>query len=181
MKIWSSRLAATVWAVVSVLGISLGAAAAQTGPNADPLTVVSKKVLSLEGAHRVLAAAVAEALAGEVRTGAIAIVDRGGNLIVLERLDGTFAAASRVATGKARTAALFEKPTRVFEKTVNEGRTTMVALEDFTPLQGGVPIVVDGEIVGAIGVSGSASAQRDDDIAIAGAAALSALTAGTAR
>jgi uncharacterized protein GlcG (DUF336 family) len=74
--------------------------------------------------------------------------------------------------GKARTAALFKKPTAAFEEIIRGGRTPMVALEDFTPLQGGVPILVDGAVVGAIGVSGAASAQRDEDVAKAGASAI---------
>jgi glc operon protein GlcG len=73
--------------------------------------------------------------------------------------------------GKARTAVLFQKPTKVFEDIINKGRTTMVALEDFTPMQGGIPIVVKGEIIGGIGVSGTASAQQDEEVAIAGAEA----------
>ena len=86
--------------------------------------------------------------------------------------DGTFAAGARISIGKARTAALFKKPTSVFEDIIKNGRTAMVALEDFTPLQGGVPIEVDGKVVGAIGVSGAASQQRDEEVAKAGAAAV---------
>jgi glc operon protein GlcG len=133
--------------------------------------VAERKVLTLEGAKKVSAAAAADARAhGE--GAAIAIVDDGGNLIALERLDGTFPAGARISIGKARTAALFKKPTAAFEDIIRNGRTPMIALEDFTPLQGGVPIVVDGAVVGAIGVSGAASAQRDEDVAKAGAAAL---------
>jgi len=90
----------------------------------------------------------------------------------LERLDGTFAAGARISIGKARTAALFKKPTAAFEDIIKNGRTAMVALEDFTPLQGGVPIELDGKVVGAIGVSGAANQQRDEAVAKAGAAAL---------
>ena len=100
-------------------------------------------------------------------------VDDGGNLMALERVDGTFAAGANISIGKARTAALFQKPTRVFEEIIGKGRTAMVALNDFTPLQGGVPIVVDGQIVGAVGVSGAASAQQDEELAMAAAAAVS--------
>jgi glc operon protein GlcG len=135
--------------------------------SADP--TAQKQVLTLEGARKVIAAAVAEAKKAPNPTGVIAVVDDGGNVIAVERLDGTFAAGSLISIGKARTAALFKKPTRVFEKIIRDGRTPMVALNDFTPLQGGVPIEIDGYIVGAIGVSGAASAQADDDIAVAGA------------
>lgn len=136
--------------------------------------VLDKKGLTIDGAKRVIAAAVAEAQSKNAPGGAIAVVDEGGNLIALERLDGTFAAAANVSVGKARTAALFQKPTKVFEDIVNNGRTTMVALPDFTPLQGGVPIIHAGQVVGGIGVSGAASAQQDEELAIAGARVLAA-------
>lgn len=127
--------------------------------------------LTLEGARAVLRGATA--LADErAAGGCIAVVDAGGNLLLLERRDGTFAAAATVSTGKARTSALFGKPTAAFEKIVNDGRTTMVALPDFTPLQGGLPIVIDGLLVGAVGVSGAHSAAEDEELAAAGVAAL---------
>lgn len=127
--------------------------------------------LTLEGARAVLRGAAA--LADErAAGGCIAVVDAGGNLLLLERRDGTFAAAATVSTGKARTSALFGKPTAAFEQIVNDGRTTMVALPDFTPLQGGLPIVVDGLLVGAVGVSGAHSAAEDEELAAAGVGAL---------
>ena len=138
--------------------------------------VTEKKTLSLEGAKLVLAACEAQAK-DKNAGGVIAVVDDGGNLIALHRLDGTFAAGAKVSIGKARTAALFKKPTRFFEETIREGRTAMVALDDFTPLQGGVPIVIDGQVVGAVGVSGAASAQQDEEIALAGAAAVAPASA----
>ncbi len=146
-----------------------------------------KPVLTLEGARRVLDAAVADAKSKN-GTAAIAVVDDGGLLLCLERLDGTFPWAPTVSIGKAKTAAVFRKPTSVFEKIVNDGRTSMTTLPEFTPLQGGVPIVVDGQVVGAVGVSGAASAAQDDEIATAAAGALgravakdaSASTAGAA-
>jgi len=131
--------------------------------------VANKKSLTLEGAMKVIAAAVDYAKKNNAPGAAIAVVDDGGNLIALERLDGTFAAGPNISIGKARTAALFKKPTKVFEDIIAKGRTSMVALQDFTPLQGGVPITLGGEIVGAIGVSGAASAQQDEEIAVAGA------------
>ncbi len=134
----------------------------------------SRPTLTIDGARRIAAAAVAEAQR-DGRTGAIAVVDDGGQLLYLERLDGTFPAAARIATGKARTAALFRKPTRAFEDIIRNGRTPMIALEDFTPLAGGDLIEVGGQVVGAIGVSGAASAQRDDEVAIAGARAAATL------
>lgn len=146
---------------------------------AQAADIQQKSTLTLDGVRRVAAAAVAEA-AREGGTGAIAIVDDGGQLVWFERLDGTFPAGSRIAIGKARTAALFRKPTRVFESIIKNGRTPMVALDDFTPLDGGVPLEIGGQVVGAIGVSGAASQQRDDEIAVAGAKAASALAGAAA-
>lgn len=133
-------------------------------------------VLSLDGARTVVASATRQARILKT-TGAIAVVDTGGNLLALERVDGTFPASAGIAIGKARTAALFQKPTRVFEDAVNKGRTSMVALsggamEGFTPLAGGVPIVTDGKVVGAVGVSGAASAAQDEELALGVAKAL---------
>ena len=132
--------------------------------------VMQKKTLNLEGARSVIAAAQAEAKKNNA-TGVVAVVDDGGNLIALERLDGTFAAGANISIGKARTAAIFKRPTKFFEDVIKNGRTSMVALNDFTPLQGGVPIVIDGEVIGAVGVSGANSAQQDEEIALVGAAA----------
>jgi glc operon protein GlcG len=133
--------------------------------------VADHKVLTLDGAKQVAAAAVAEAKRNNEGS-TIAIVDDGGNLLYVERLDGTFGASGPISIGKARTAALFKKPTSAFEDIIKNGRTAMVALADFTPLQGGVPILVGGSIVGAIGVSGASNQQRDEAVAKAGAAAL---------
>ena len=137
---------------------------------------VEKKTLTLEGAKKVIAAAVEYAKKNNAPGGAIAVVDDGGNLMAVERLDGTIAAGANISIGKARTAALFKRPTKAFEDIIKNGRTTLVALPDsyFTPLQGGIPIVIDGQIVGAVGVSGAASAQQDEEMAIAGANVLSA-------
>ncbi len=139
--------------------------------------VADKKSLNLEGARKVIAAAQAEAKKLNAPGGVIAVVDDGGNLIALERLDGTFAAGANISIGKARTAVQFKRPTRFFEELINsngKGRTVMAALNDFTPLIGGVPIQVDGQVVGGVGVSGAASAQQDEELAIAGANSLSA-------
>ena len=134
-------------------------------------TVTEKKTLTIEGAKKVIAAAVAYAKKNNAPGGVIAVVDDGGNLMALERLDGTFAAGATISIGKARTAVLFKRPTKVFEDIIKNGRTAMVALPDsfFTPLQGGIPIVVDGQIVGGVGVSGASSAAQDEELAIAGA------------
>lgn len=138
-----------------------------------------KQTLTQAGAKKVIAAAIAKAKEVNAPGAVIAVVDDGGNLMAVERLDGTFAAGGLISIGKARTAAIFKRPTSVFEKIIREGRTPMVALDDFTPLQGGVPIEIDGQIVGAVGVSGAASAQQDEELALAGAHALSMNSNGT--
>ncbi len=136
--------------------------------------VVEKKSLNLDGAKKVIGTVKAEAKKLNAPGGAIAVVDDGGNLLALERLDGTFAAGSQISIGKARTAALFKRETKAFEEIIKNGRTAMVTLPDtlFTPLQGGVPITVGDQIVGAVGVSGAASAAQDEELALAGAKAL---------
>ncbi|HKY70695.1 MAG TPA: heme-binding protein [Nitrospira sp.] len=142
-------------------------------------SVADSRSLTLEGAKSVIAAAVSEAKRLKAPGGSIAVVDDGGNLLALMRLDHTFAASANIAIGKARTAALFKKPTSVFEESIKGGRTSMVALggdlQNFTPLQGGLPLEWEGRVVGAIGVSGAASAQQDEELALAGAHALGAM------
>jgi uncharacterized protein GlcG (DUF336 family) len=127
--------------------------------------------LDLGDARRIAALAVAEAQRLNAPGGTIAIVDSGRHLVALERLDNTFPASAAVAIEKARTSAIFRKPTRDFENAVKNGRTSLVAVDVMLPLQGGVPLVRAGTVIGAIGVSGAASAQQDDDIAAATAAA----------
>jgi len=143
-----------------------------TGSPANAQTA-ERNSLTLDGAERVIAAAKAEAAKVKAPGGVIAVVDAGGNLMALERLDGTFAAGANISIGKARTAVLFQKPTKVFEDIINKGRTAMAALPDsfFTPLQGGIPVVLDGQIIGGVGVSGASSAAQDEALAIAGAEA----------
>ena len=142
--------------------------------NAGGLSVNAKQSLTLDGARHVINAVVAEAKKHNA-TGAVAVVDDGGNVIALERIDGTFAAGSQISIGKARTAALFKHPTSFFEDVIAKGRTSMVALNDFTPLRGGEPIMMGDQIIGAVGVSGASSAQQDEEFAKVGAAALSAV------
>src|SRR5256714_13928662 len=134
--------------------------------------IVEKKSLNLDGAKKAIAAAVDYAKKNNAPGGVIAVVDEGGNLMALERLDGTFAMGATISVGKARTAVLFKKPTRFFEELINKGRTAMTAVEGFTPLIGGIPIMVDSQVAGGIGVSGAASAAQDEELAIAGANAI---------
>ena len=135
-----------------------------------------KQVLTLGVAKKIAAAAEAEALK-RGSTVVIVVVDDGGHVIVLERLDDTQVASVDVGIGKARTAAIFRRPSKVFEDQIREGRVAALALPGATPLQGGIPIVVDGKVIGAIGVSGN-TPQEDEDIAKAGAAAAPAASAG---
>ncbi|WP_143780195.1 heme-binding protein [Leptolyngbya sp. 'hensonii'] len=160
--------------ILSTIAPAVQAQAISLQPVATPSQgrVVNRKALTLEGARVIIAAAVAEARRKNAPGGAIAVVDEGGNLIALERLDNTFGAAANVSIGKARTAARFKHPTKFFEDAIKNGRISLVAMPDFTPLQGGVLIEVEGQIIGAVGVSGAASAQQDEEIAIAGANAL---------
>lgn len=126
--------------------------------------------LALEDAKRVAAAARAEAENNGWAV-VIAILDDGGHLMYLERLDGTQKASSRIAEAKGRTAILFKRPTKAIEDNVAEGRVAMMGLPGAVPLEGGIPLVKDGQFLGAIGVSGVQSFQ-DGIIARAGAAAL---------
>lgn len=132
-----------------------------------------KNSLTLEGAKKAGEAAEAHAAKVGAPGGAIAVVDDGGHLLYFVRRAGTFLGSPEISIGKARTAVEFKKPTRDFEDIIAKGRFAMTALPNFTPLQGGVPIVIDGQIVGAIGVSGAKSAAQDEEIAIAGAGAFS--------
>jgi len=136
--------------------------------------IVEKKSLNLDGAKKAIAAAVDYAKKNGAPGGVMAVVDEGGNLMALERLDGTFAMGATVSIGKARTAVLFKKPTRFFEELINKGRTAMTAVDGFTPLIGGIPIVIDGQVVGGIGVSSATSANQDEELALAGANAIMA-------
>src|SRR5438094_8795248 len=134
--------------------------------------IVEKKSINLDGAKKAIAAAVEYAKKNNAPGGVIAVVDEGGNLMALERLDGTFAMGAAISIGKARTAVLFKKPTRFFEELINKGRTAMTAVDGFTPLIGGIPIIIDDQVVGGVGVSGAASANQDEQLASAGANAL---------
>jgi glc operon protein GlcG len=151
---------------LALFGIAVVAAA---GPAFEGVS--KKNGLTLDGAKKVAATAAAYAKDNNAG-GVIAVVDDGGFLVYLERLDNTFPAGAMVSYGKARTSAIFRKPTKVFEDAIKNGRAAFLGAPDMTPLQGGVPIVVDGQVIGAVGVSGANSAQQDEEIAIAGASAL---------
>src|ERR1041385_2390129 len=131
----------------ATLRITLTALLVLTGSFLVSAQTVEKKSLTIDGARKVIAAAVAYAKKNNAPGGVIAVVNEGVNLMAVERLDGPFAAGATISIGKARTAVLFKQPTKAFEDIIKNGRTAMVALPDnfFTPLQGGVPITIDGE------------------------------------
>lgn len=133
--------------------------------------LLEKKALTLEAARKMVAAAEAEA-ARQHLAGVIAVVDDGGWTILLERMDhAAYVASVDLAPGKARTAALFKKPSQALEEAINHGRIAAVTAHGFVEMQGGLPIVVDGEVIGAIGASFD-TPEHDVQIAQAGLAAL---------
>jgi glc operon protein GlcG len=142
--------------------------------NVPAAELPAKKILTLEAARQVAAAAEMEARKRGSSV-VIVVVDDGGHVLLLERLDDTQVASVEVGIGKARTAAIFRRPSKDFEDQVRNGRVAALALPGATPLQGGIPIVVDGKVLGAIGVSGN-TPQEDEDIAKAGAAAIAAFS-----
>jgi len=133
----------------------------------------TKPVLTLEDVRRMAAAAEAEALNNNWAV-TIAIVDDGGHLLWLQRLDGAAALSAHIAPAKARTSALGRRESRIYEEMINQGRTSFLSAPEIDGLlEGGVPIMVDGECIGAVGVSGVKSVE-DAQIAKAGIAALGA-------
>jgi glc operon protein GlcG len=134
-----------------------------------------KRVITLNVAKKIAAAAEAEANRRRL-TAVIVVVDDGGYPLLLQRLDNTQVASVEVGIGKARTAAIFRRPSKDFEDQIKEGRVAALALPGATPLQGGVPIILEGKVIGAIGVSGE-SPKDDEDVAKAGAAAAAAAIA----
>jgi len=154
---------------LTLLSLIAVAAFAFADEHTDAGHVKAKHSLTLDGAKQVGEAAMKYAKENNAGP-SIAVVDDGGYLLYFVRPEGSFAAGASVSIGKARTSAIFKKPTAFFEDTINKGRFTMTALPDFTPLQGGVPILHDGQVIGAVGVSGAKSAAQDEEVAKAGAA-----------
>ena len=128
--------------------------------------------INLDTAKKIAASAIAEARKNNW-TMAIAITDVGGGLVYFEKMDGTQTGSVRVALGKARSAALFKRPTKAFQDAVAAGGEGLriLRLEGAVPIEGGLPLLMDGKIVGAIGASGGTS-QQDGVVAKAGAETL---------
>ncbi|MEO8039259.1 MAG: heme-binding protein [Betaproteobacteria bacterium] len=156
MKILDKLLLAT-----ALVAASIGATQAQ---------MVDKKALTLEAAMKIAAAAEAEAAKNNWNV-CVSIVDEGGHLVLLHKRDNTQFGSIDVSIQKAHTAAGFKRPTKVFEDAIAGGRTAILGIEEVLPLEGGLPLVFDGQVVGAIGVSGATS-QQDGQVAKAGADAL---------
>ena len=128
------------------------------------------KYITLEDAKKAMAAAEAEARKNSWNV-AIAIVDAGGNLVLFEKIDDTQLGSVNIAIGKARTAVNFKRPTKALEEMIAGGRQVFLAIEGITPLQGGLPVMADGKLIGAVGVSGVLSSQ-DEQVAQAAVAVL---------
>ena len=154
-------------AIALAAGLLTGSAMAQTGPApyGSPITI--------EQAKKAMVAAEAEARKNNWQV-VISIVDSGGHLVMLQRLDAQIASVE-IATGKATTSAAFRRPTKSLEDGLAAGGAGLriLSVRSVTALQGGVPILLDGKIIGAIGVSGVMAAQ-DEVVAMAGAAAVAA-------
>lgn len=161
------RAVLTTAVVTLLLGSAGTTAAAQT---------TTKRVISLAAADRIAAAAEAEAKK-RGSTVVIVVVDDGGYPIVLRRLDDTQVASVEVGIGKARTAAIFRRSSGAFEEQIKGGRLATLVLPGSTPLQGGVPLLFEGKVIGAIGVSGN-TPKEDEEIALAGGAVAEAALKG---
>jgi glc operon protein GlcG len=157
------RRAIGLASILTALALSAQHASAQ---------LAEKKVLTLAAAQKMVAAAQAEAERNHL-AGVIAVVDDGGWAILVLRMDNAaFVASVELAPGKARTAALFKKPSQALEDSINHGRIAAVTARGFIEMQGGLPIVVDGQVIGGIGASFD-TPEHDVEIAQAGLAALS--------
>jgi uncharacterized protein GlcG (DUF336 family) len=158
--------------------LAAGVSHAQTAPAANPLDVVPDKMpfdipygapVTLERADGVLAASLAEAKKRDWKL-VCAVVDSGGNLVSLRRMDGALLASIDIAIHKARTAVKFRRETKVFETNVQSGNVYQLTLDDVVASRGGIPLVSEGKLVGAVGCSGGSGSQ-DEVVAKAGVAA----------
>jgi glc operon protein GlcG len=163
----------SIWralAVPALVWLSPSAGSAQTAlPSVAPQTS-----LTAQGARHALAAAEKEATRRGLNL-SIAVVDAAGHLLAFQRMDKARLISIDVAIGKARTAAYLRSPSKVLEETINGGRAALLAIDGIMPVQGAVPIIVDGAVVGAIGASGASPAD-DELVAKAGAQILSGIS-----
>jgi glc operon protein GlcG len=156
--------------IIIILSLLLGLLA----PRGTSAQLSEKKILTLAAAEKIAAAAEIEANKRKAAV-VIVVVDDGGYPLIIKRLDDTQVASVEVGIGKARTAAIFRRPSRDFEEQIKNGRLASLVLPGATPLQGGLPLIVDGKTIGAIGVSGN-TPQEDEDIAKAGVAAFESVS-----
>jgi glc operon protein GlcG len=170
----SQSLAIALLATVLLTG---GESLAQTAPPANSLDAVPDKMpfdipygapISLERAQAVIAAAVAEAAKHDWKMN-LAVVDAGGNLVAFARMDGAQLASVAISEHKARTAAIFRRETKAFESGIQSGLVYQVTLDGVIGSRGGIPLVENGKLIGAIGASGGTGSQ-DEVCAKAGAA-----------
>jgi glc operon protein GlcG len=161
-----------IFAALIFVGATTSAAAQQPAPPAPPPTTPYGSPIGLEAAKKVMAAAEAEAMKNNWPM-AVVILDSTGHLVMLHKLDNTQYGSIRVAEDKAQTALDFRRPSKVFEDLVAQGGLGLrtLALRGATPIEGGFPILADGKVIGAIGVSGGAAPQ-DGQVAKAGADAI---------
>jgi uncharacterized protein GlcG (DUF336 family) len=144
-----------------------------TMPGASAQQLPTKRSLTLEAAKRMAAAAEAEARKNNWAV-SVAVVDDGGQLLLFQRMDNAKLVAIDIAIRKARTAVFFQGETKGLEEEVTkQGRTALLPIDGFMPLEGGIPLTVEGKVIGAIGVSG-VTGEQDAQCAKAGAAALGA-------
>jgi uncharacterized protein GlcG (DUF336 family) len=139
---------------------------------AQPLQISYGAPITLEMAKKIATAAAVEAKKNNFQM-VIAVIDSGGTLVYFEKIDGAQLASADIAIAKAHSANAYKRPTKAFEEALAGGRTGLLSLPGALLFEGGVPIVVDGKIVGAIGVSGG-SGQQDGQVAAAGVNALQA-------
>jgi uncharacterized protein GlcG (DUF336 family) len=168
-------------AVLAAVSIIASGASAQQAQQPNPLDNVPDKMpfdvpygppISAENAHKVIQAADTEAKKRDWKMN-IAVVDAGGNLVAFERMDGAQIASIAIAEHKARAAAQFRRETKAFESAIQSGNNYVLSLDGVVASRGGIPLVADGKLVGAIGVSGGTGSQ-DEVIAKAGVTALGA-------
>jgi len=159
-------------AVVTVLVFAFVPVGAQQPVAPPPPQIPYGAPINLEHAKKVVAGAEAEARKNHWSM-AIAVLDSGGHLVMLERMDGTQLGSIEVARDKAYSAVLYRRPTKVFQDLVGQGGANLrlLGLRGASVLEGGIPLIVDGKVIGAVGVSGAAS-EQDAQVAKAGADAL---------